>query len=32
MAHGEEGLLSHCGYANRLAYSKEMAGPIVFFE
>lgn len=30
MAHGEEGLLSHCGYANRLAYSKEMAGPIVF--
>ena len=29
MAHGE-GLLSHCGYANRLAYSKEMAGPIVF--
>lgn len=30
MAHGEEGLLSHCGYANCLAYSKEMAGPIVF--
>ena len=30
MAHGEEGLLLHCGYANRLAYSKEMAGPIVF--
>ena len=30
LAHGEEGLLSHCGYANRLAYSKEMAGPIVF--
>ena len=30
MAHGEEGLLSHCGYANRLAYSKETAGPIVF--
>ncbi len=30
MAHGEEGLLSHCGYANHLAYSKEMAGPIVF--
>ena len=29
MAHGEEGLLLHCGYANRLAYSKEMAGPIV---
>lgn len=30
MAHGEEGLLLHCGYANCLAYSKEMAGPIVF--
>ena len=30
MAHGEEGLLLQCGYANRLAYSKEMAGPIVF--
>lgn len=30
MAHGEEGLLLHCGYANRLAYSKEMAGSIVF--
>lgn len=30
MAHGEEGLLLHCGYANRLAYSKEMAAPIVF--
>mgnify|MGYP004486105489 FL=1 len=30
MAHGEEGLLSHCGYAQRLACSKEMAGPIVF--
>ena len=30
MAHGEEGLLLHCGYANRLAYSKEMAGPIEF--
>ena len=30
MAHGEEGLLLHCGYANRLAYSKEMARPIVF--
>lgn len=30
MAHGEEGLLLHCGYANRLAYPKEMAGPIVF--
>ena len=30
MAHGEEGLLSHFGYAHRLAYSIEMAGPIVF--
>jgi NAD(P)-dependent dehydrogenase (short-subunit alcohol dehydrogenase family) len=30
MAGGEEALLSHCGYANRLAESKEMAGPIVF--
>ena len=30
MAHGEEGLLAHCGYANRLAYSKEMAGTIIF--
>lgn len=30
MAGGEEGLLSHCGYANRLAQSEEMAKPIVF--
>ena len=30
MAGGEAGLLSHCGYAGRLATSKEMAGPIVF--
>lgn len=30
MANGEEGLLSHCGYAKRLADSKEMAGPIIF--
>lgn len=30
MAGGEDGLLSHCGYAGRLAESKEMAEPIVF--
>lgn len=30
MAGGEESLLSHCGYANRLAQSEEMAKPIVF--
>ncbi len=30
MAGGEAGLLSHCGYAGRLATSEEMAGPIVF--
>lgn len=30
MAGGQEALLSHCGYAKRLALSKEMAGPIVF--
>lgn len=30
MAGGEEGLLSHCGYAGRLATPEEMAAPIVF--
>jgi len=30
MAGGEEALLSHTGYAKRLALSEEMAGPIVF--
>lgn len=30
MAGGEEALLSHTGYAHRLAESKEMAEPIVF--
>ena len=30
MAGGEEALLSHCGYAKRLATSEEMAMPIVF--
>lgn len=30
MAGGKEALLSHCGYAHRLATSMEMAGPIVF--
>lgn len=30
MAGGEEALLSHTGYAKRLASSEEMAGPIVF--
>lgn len=30
MAGGEDALLSHCGYAHRLATSIEMAGPIVF--
>lgn len=30
MAGGEEALLSHTGYAKRLATSQEMAGPIVF--
>lgn len=30
MAGGEKNLLSHCGYAGRLAESKEMAQPIVF--
>ena len=30
MAGGEEALLSHCGYAKRLAKSEEMAMPIVF--
>lgn len=30
MAGGEEALLSHTGYANRLATSREMAAPVVF--
>lgn len=30
MAGGESNLLSHCGYAGRLAEPAEMAGPIVF--
>lgn len=30
MAGGEEALLSHCGYARRLAKSEEMALPIIF--
>lgn len=30
MAGGDEALLSHCGYAQRLAESDEMAKPIVF--
>lgn len=30
MAGGEEALLSHTGYAKRLALSEEMAGPVVF--
>lgn len=30
MAGGADQLLSHCGYAGRLAESEEMAGPIVF--
>lgn len=30
MAGGKEALLSHCGYAHRLALSEEMAKPIVF--
>ena len=30
MAGGEEELLSHTGYAHRLALSREMAEPIVF--
>ncbi len=30
MAGGDEALLSHCGYAGRLATSTEMAQPIVF--
>lgn len=30
MAGGKDNLLSHCGYAGRLAESEEMAAPIVF--